>query len=85
MKTMVYKGYVGSVEFSETDNVFYGKVQNVSGLISYEGKTKEELFSALSPAYVSGITFSGGDPLHKNNIKTVLSLIEEIKKIAKKN
>ena len=43
MKTMVYKGYVGSVEFSETDNVFYGKVQNVSGLISYEGKTKEEL------------------------------------------
>ena len=44
MKTMVYKGYVGSVEFSETDNVFYGKVQNVSGLISYEGKTKEELF-----------------------------------------
>lgn len=31
MKTMVYKGYVASVEFSEMDNVFYGKVQNVSG------------------------------------------------------
>ena len=44
MKTMEYEGYVGSVEFSEMDNVFYGKVQNVSGLISYEGKTKEELF-----------------------------------------
>ena len=48
MKTMEYKGYVGSVEFSETDNVFYGKVQNISGLISYEGKTKEELFSDLT-------------------------------------
>lgn len=42
-------------------------------------KVKEELFLALSPAYVSGITFSGGDPLHKNNIKDILSLIEEIK------
>ena len=24
---MNYKGYLGSVEFSEEDNVFYGKVQ----------------------------------------------------------
>ena len=27
--TMEYKGYVGSVEFSEEDVIFYGKVANM--------------------------------------------------------
>jgi len=33
-----YKGYVGSIEFSEVDLVFYGKVQGIRSLISYEGE-----------------------------------------------
>ena len=41
--TMEYKGYVGSVEFSETDGVFFGKVQGIRSLISYEGTTAREL------------------------------------------
>ena len=32
-----YKGYVGSVEFSEEDAVFHGKVVGIKALISYEG------------------------------------------------
>ncbi len=44
MGMMEYKGYVGSIEFSEEDNVFYGKIQNVSGLISYEGETERDLY-----------------------------------------
>ncbi len=42
---MEYKGYVGSVEFSEKDGVFYGKVQGIRSLISYEGTTASELVS----------------------------------------
>ena len=38
-----YKGYVGSVEFSDADGVFFGKVQGVRSLISYEGETREAL------------------------------------------
>lgn len=41
--TMEYKGYIGSVEFSEPDQVFFGKVQGISSLISYEGNTAKEL------------------------------------------
>ena len=41
--TMEYKGYVGSVEFSENDGVLYGKVQGIRSLISYEGTTVAEL------------------------------------------
>lgn len=40
---MEYKGYVGSVEFSEQDYVFFGKVQGICSLISYEGTSAKEL------------------------------------------
>lgn len=42
-QTMTYKGYVGSVEFSDADGVLFGKVQGVRSLISYEGETREAL------------------------------------------
>ncbi len=38
-----YKGYVGSIEFSEKDCIFYGKVQGIRSLISYEGSNAQEL------------------------------------------
>ena len=38
-----YKGYLGSIEFSEADGVFYGKVQGIRSLISYEGATAKAL------------------------------------------
>lgn len=36
-------GYTGSVKWSEADGVYYGKVQNIDSLVSYEGNTLEEL------------------------------------------
>ena len=41
--TMDYKGYVGSVEFSEADALFFGKVLGIRSLISYEGTNAKEL------------------------------------------
>ena len=41
--TMEYKGYLGSVEFSEEDKVFFGKAMGIRALISYEGTTAQEL------------------------------------------
>ena len=43
MKTLSYKNYTGSVEFSVEDNTLFGKVLVIRYLISYEGKTIEEL------------------------------------------
>ena len=43
--TMEYKGYVGSIEFSESDRVFFGKVQGIRSLISYEGTNAAELIA----------------------------------------
>ena len=41
--TMEYKGYLGSVEFSGEDTLFFGKVLGVRALISYEGESAREL------------------------------------------
>ena len=47
--------------------------------IPFDESAKQEIFNELSKDYISGITFSGGDPLHKNNLDEVLSLIKEIR------
>ena len=39
MKNLEYKGFAGSIEYSKEDDLLYGKVLGIQGLISYEGKT----------------------------------------------
>ena len=41
--TLEYKGYQGTVEFSAEDNILFGKVIGITGLISYEGESLSEL------------------------------------------
>lgn len=50
INTLEYKGYVGSVEFSENDGVLFGKVQGIRSLISYEGTTVAELVTDFHDA-----------------------------------
>lgn len=38
-----HKGYYGTVEFSETDNMLFGKVVGINSLISYEGDSVKSL------------------------------------------
>lgn len=38
-----YKGYVGDIEYSEEDNLLYGKVLGIRSLVSYEGESVDEL------------------------------------------
>ena len=36
-KTLEYKGYIGTIEYSEDDAAFFGKVTGIQALLSYEG------------------------------------------------
>lgn len=63
--TMEYKGYLGSVEFSEEDALFYGKVLGIRALISYEGSTARELLTDFHGAvddYLELCAQQGKDP-----------------------
>ena len=51
-----YKGYSGSVEFSEEESLFYGKVQHIRSLISYEGRTEQELLLDFQKAVEDYLT-----------------------------
>jgi len=44
---LTYKGFIGSVRFSAQDDVFFGKVEGVNDLITFEGNSVEELKNAF--------------------------------------
>ena len=52
---------------------------NPDGGLLFDETAKRELYEQLAKPYISGITFSGGDPLHAANRVYVRNLIEEIK------
>lgn len=63
--TIEYKGYVGSIEFSEADGLFYGKVMGIRPLISYEGTNANELigdFHAAVDEYLALCEEEGVEP-----------------------
>lgn len=49
------------------------------GGILFDEAAKQEIFEQLDRSYISGITFSGGDPLHDANRLDVKNLMMEIK------
>lgn len=49
------------------------------GGILFDEGAKREIFNQLDKPYISGITFSGGDPLHSANRLDVRELMEEIR------
>ena len=47
---MRYKGYYGSVNFDADDLIFYGKLEFINALVSYEGETAKEINAAFKEA-----------------------------------
>lgn len=52
---------------------------DINSGILFDDSAKNELFRELYNDYISGITFSGGDPLNENNLNEILQLICEIR------
>ena len=50
MNTLKYKGFLGSVNFSEKDGVFFGKLEGIEGLVNFEGESVKELTDAFHEA-----------------------------------
>ena len=52
---------------------------DINGGLEFDEAAKKEIFDELDKSYVSGITFSGGDPLPPQNRQPVFELEKEIK------
>lgn len=66
MGTLHYKGYTGSVEYSEEDNCLWGEVLGMSrDCITYEGKDVDELrkdFEGAVDDYIASCKARGVEP-----------------------
>jgi len=65
MKNLEYKGYTGSIEYSSEDNLLYGKVLGIQGLISFEGVTGSDLekdFHEAINTYLADCKANGVEP-----------------------
>lgn len=45
--TLTYKGFIGSVHYNSNDRVFFGKVEGINDLVTFEGTSVDELESAF--------------------------------------
>lgn len=52
---------------------------DICGGLEFDEDAKKELFDELEKPYISGVTFSGGDPLHTENRADAGKLIHEIR------
>lgn len=51
MKDMMnYKDYLGSVHYNDEDKIFFGKIEFIQSLISYEGDSVQTLIKAFEEA-----------------------------------
>ena len=60
-----HKGYYGSVDYSAEDNILFGSVIGVRGLISYEGRSIDELkadFEEAVDSYLEMCKADGVEP-----------------------
>jgi len=48
--TITYKGYIGSVRYSDEDGVFFGKIEGISDLVTFEGQSVPELKNTFHEA-----------------------------------
>lgn len=66
MGMLKYKGYVGSVEYSEEDDCLFGKVQGMNqDAITYEGQSIDELrhdFEGAIEEYLQSCAERGVEP-----------------------
>ena len=45
-----YKEFIGSVHFSAEDEVFFGKIEGVNDLVTFEGETVKQIKKAFKEA-----------------------------------
>ena len=78
------KAYLVRNNMNPTVSNVYKATYSSSQVQDYRQKTKmteisDELFEELKKDYISGVTLSGGDPLHPENREDIALLIDEIR------
>lgn len=60
-----YKEFIGSVQYSDTDECFYGRIEGINDLVTFEGQSVKELKKSFREAvedYISLCKEAGKEP-----------------------
>lgn len=74
---MTYKGYVGTVEYSEEDGCLFGRIAGIRDIISYEGESVAEIRQAFEESvddYLEHCAATGKEPNKPYSGKFVLRI-----------
>lgn len=80
---MEYRGYFGKVEFDDEAGVFHGEVINLRDVITFDGKTVEELRQAFRDSvddYLEFCASRGEDPENPYSGNFVIRVDPELHK-----
>ena len=64
--TLTYKQFIGSAHFSDRDKAFFGKIEGINDLVTFEGQSVAELTTAFHEAvedYLDLCREAGKEPL----------------------
>lgn len=78
---MEYKSYVGSAQLREDDGVFHGRVVGIRDVVSYEGRSVEELrrdFESAVDDYLAMCADDGVEPERPFSGKFLLRVEPEL-------
>ena len=81
---MEYKGYFANVEFDDEANIFHGEVINLRDVITFQGKTVNELRKAFEDSvddYLEFCAERGEDPEKPYSGKFMVRVAPELHKI----
>ena len=86
MNTLTYKGYIGSVNYSDKDQVFFGKIEGIDGLVNFEGESVKELTEAFHEAVDDYLAYSSKSWASRSNKNITLRYMtnKEIKEFSEK-
>ena len=86
---LIYKDYIGSVHFNSDDEVFFGKIEGIEDLVTFEGNSVIEVKKAFEEAvddYV-GLCKETGKKIEKSykgsfNIRIAPEMHKKAKRLA---
>lgn len=67
---LTYKDYISTINFSSEDDLFHGKIEGIDDLVSFEGRSVEELKTAFEEAvedYLETCQRIGKEPFKSYN------------------
>ncbi len=74
---MTYKGYAARIEFDARDRIFFGRLAGIPDIVTFHGKTVDELESAFKEAvddYLATCARLGDEPIKPYSGKLTLRI-----------